>query len=371
MTTEILAACSPGEVRVAVRGPDGLLDYGIWRPGAPDGVGDLHRGRVIARVPAMAGAFVALVDSEGFLPDSAGAAVLTAGDHVGVRVVRAAQGGKGPRLAADPDPLAADGPVRLIRRGPGAVERLALRYPDATVSIDDAAVAAALRTALSDRLRVVRAAFDDEIESEAAALGEPSYALPGGAAMHVSPTPALTAIDLDLGSATSARASKTAAQLAANIALIPALARQIRLRELGGAILIDFGGLASRRRPALRPALEAALATDPMTPRCLGFTVLGLAEIVRPRVHPPLHELLRGPHAAALAALRACEDASRANPGRTPRLIAAPSLVAALELDAVALADFARRTGHSLALTADPALGAAAAPPWRCAWSGA
>ena len=59
MTLRILAACSPGEVRVAVLRDADLLDYAIWRPGAPDGVGDLHRGRVIARVPAMAGAFVA------------------------------------------------------------------------------------------------------------------------------------------------------------------------------------------------------------------------------------------------------------------------------------------------------------------------
>jgi len=51
--------------------------YAIWRPGAPDGVGDIHRGRVIARVPAMAGAFVALDGAEGFLPDSDGGAAKT------------------------------------------------------------------------------------------------------------------------------------------------------------------------------------------------------------------------------------------------------------------------------------------------------
>ena len=42
MTPRILAAGSPGEVRVAVLREDELLDYAIWRPGAPDGVGDLH-----------------------------------------------------------------------------------------------------------------------------------------------------------------------------------------------------------------------------------------------------------------------------------------------------------------------------------------
>src|SRR5579875_801853 len=49
----ILAETSPGEVRIAVVDGTGMLvDFAIWRPGRPDGVGDLHRGRVIARVAA-------------------------------------------------------------------------------------------------------------------------------------------------------------------------------------------------------------------------------------------------------------------------------------------------------------------------------
>ena len=115
---------------------------------------------------------------------------------------------------------------------------------------------------------------------------------------------------------------KMAAHLAVNRAVLPALARQIRLRNLSGAILVDFAGLPARRRAALAPALHAALAEDPLRPRLLGFTALGLAEIVRPRVHPPLHELLAGPHAAGLAALRriatevACAAASDAGAAR-------------------------------------------------------
>ena len=85
MTTRILGACSPGEVRVAVVRDEMLMDYGIWRPGAPDGVGDVYRGRVIAKVPAMAGTFVAVGDAEGFLPDSDGGAGLSDGDGVTVR----------------------------------------------------------------------------------------------------------------------------------------------------------------------------------------------------------------------------------------------------------------------------------------------
>ncbi len=70
----LVAACSPGEIRVAAVQDGVLVDYAIWRPGRPDGVGDVHRGRVTAVVPGMAGAFVALAGADGFLPDSAGAA---------------------------------------------------------------------------------------------------------------------------------------------------------------------------------------------------------------------------------------------------------------------------------------------------------
>ncbi|HEY3848622.1 MAG TPA: ribonuclease, partial [Acetobacteraceae bacterium] len=96
--TRILAAASPGEVRVAVLRGENLLDYAIWRPGAPDGVGDLHRGRITARAPALGGAFVALDGADGFLPDTEGGKAASEGIVLGVRVTRAAQGGKGPRL---------------------------------------------------------------------------------------------------------------------------------------------------------------------------------------------------------------------------------------------------------------------------------
>ena len=134
MTLSILAACSPGEVRVAAVRDGALLDYAVWRPGRPDGVGDLLRGRVSARVPAMAGVFVVLPGgADGFLPDSDGGAGLSDGIIVGVRVTRAAQGGKGPRLTANRVSPVPPGPPALLARGPGAVERLAALHPDAPV----------------------------------------------------------------------------------------------------------------------------------------------------------------------------------------------------------------------------------------------
>jgi Ribonuclease G/E len=98
------------------------------------------------------------------------------------------------------------------------------------------------------------------------------------------------------------------------------------------------------------------LAEDPVRPRLLGFTALGLAEIVRPRVHAPLHELLSGPHAAGLSALRAAVQRIEAAPGKRFVLRACPQVARALQDDSEALAELERRTGQSLILRSDPSL---------------
>ncbi len=360
----IVVSASPGEIRVAALLGDRLVDYAIGRPGAPDLVGDLYRGRIIAQVPAMAGAFVALGVAEGFLPDSAGAKGRGVGDAVLVRVVRAAQGGKGPRLgavtAAEAAGLAASGPPERLRAGPSVVEHVAALFPNAPVEIDDPALLAALRPVLGGRAVAAPASFpggfDDALEEEIAALGTPVAALAGGGALRIHPVPALTAIDLDAGGASAVRAGKLRAQVALNLGAIPELARQIRLRNLGGAILVDWAGLPIGKRALLGPALAAALAEDPLRPRLVGFTGLGLAEILRPRVRAPLHEVLAGPHAAGLAGLRAAAREVAARPGWVPRLRASPAVAAALVADAGALAAFARVAGRAVVLEADPAL---------------
>lgn len=364
MTFRILAASSPGEVRVAAERDGTLVDYALWRPGAPDGVGDLYRGRVIARVPAMAGAFVALGGAEGFLPDSENPRHLTDGAPLGVRITRAAQGGKGPRLTAaltaEEQHLADSGAPGLVRRGPGAVERLAAQYSEAPVLVDDPALLARLRPVLGGRLTRAAPVFDDALEAAVAALAEPEVVLPNGVRVSIHPTPALVAIDMDAACAVAERGGKAERHFALNRGALPGLAAQIRLRNLSGAILIDFAGLSGRRRSSLGSALAEALSTDPLRPRLLGFTALGLAEIVRPRICPPLHELLRGPHAAGLAALRAVMRQASADPGRIPAVRAAPGVVRALRDDPVALPELAHRLGRPVALRSDPALAAEA-----------
>ena len=353
MSASIRVVTSPGEAQIAVVDDNRLLDYTLWRPGAPDGVGDIHRGRIIAQVPAMAGAFVALNGAEGFLPDSEGAKGLTAGTILTVRITRAPQNNKGPRLTArlDQEP---PGSVALIRRGPDPLTRLATLYPGAPILVDDANLAAS--PGLAHRVSVEASLFDDDIADAIDALSRPVVELPGGASLSIWPTPALIAIDVDAGGALAGSGGARARHEALNRAALPALASQIRLRNLSGGIVVDLAGLSPRKRAALGPDFTAALANDPLRPRFLGFTALGLAEIVRSRIHPPLHELLSGPLAAGLAALRAVMAEYNRDPRAMLAVRANPGVVSALQADPAALPDLIRRTGRGATLRSDPSL---------------
>ena len=354
----ILAEASPGEVRTALLLGGRLTEAWVERPARPDGVGDLHRGRVVAISTAMSGAFVALPGNEtGFLPESAASAprqpikqAMQEGQVLGLRVTRAAQAGKGPRLSAlltDAEAAliaaAPPGAPRLVARGPCAVQRLAARYPQAVLRVTGAGLVARLRVTLGDRVQAQHGAvFDEEIEGEFAALAESAVALPGGGVLHIQTTRALTALDVDSGGAGDglARFNETA---------LPEIARQIRLRNLSGAILLDVAGLSAKRRHALLEPLRAALAPDRLA-RLVGLTGLGLVEMVRDRVHPPLAEILNTQLAEGLAALRQAARDAAARPAQRLMLEARPDVIAALRDLPGALDDYTALTGHGLEL---------------------
>jgi hypothetical protein len=294
----------------------------------------------------MAGAFVALSSAEGFLPDSEGAKGLNQGSVLKVRITRAAQGSKGPRLTARVPKDAAIGP------GPNPVQRFAAAWPEAAILVDDASIAGTT----GHRATVVPNALDDDTAEAIDALARPEIAVPCGARLSIWPTPALVAIDIDGAGALAGRESARTRHETLNRSVLQALAAQIRLRNLSGAIVVDVAGMPARKRASLAPDFAAALAPDPLRPKFLGFTALGLAEIVRPRIHPPLHELLSGPLAAGLAALRGVLSEFDRNPRAMASIRAHPSVVSALQDDAAALPDMLRRTGRAVMLRSDPSL---------------
>src|SRR5260370_598301 len=96
---------------------------------------------------------------------------------------------------------AGGGPLDHATRGPGPAHRGGDRHAAAPVLGDDAALRAALRPRLGERLASTRKAFDEVVADQVAELAAHAMTLPSGARFHVHPTPALTAIDVDGGAA--------------------------------------------------------------------------------------------------------------------------------------------------------------------------
>lgn len=106
--------------------------------------------------------------------------------------------------------------------------------------------------------------------------------LGGGGSLSIETTRALTAIDVDSG---------RGAPLAANLEAAEEIARQLRLRNLGGAVVVDFVTLKSgAERDQVLGRLAVALAADPTPSQVVGWTRLGMVELTRARRGPSLAE---------------------------------------------------------------------------------
>ena len=112
--------------------------------------------------------------------------------------------------------------------------------------------------------------------------------LPGGGNMMIESTRALVAIDVNTGADTS-----PAAALKLNIAAARDLPRQLRLRGLGGQIVIDFAPISKKDRAILDQVIKAAFKAEGEA-HLAGWTSLGLYELTRRRDRLPLSALAFG-----------------------------------------------------------------------------
>ena len=119
-------------------------------------------------------------------------------------------------------------------------------------------------------------------------LLQPETGLPNGASMVIEPTRALIAVDVNTGPDTS-----PAAGLKANIACVRDLPRQLRLRGIGGQIVIDFAPFPKKERQILEQSLRAAFRNDGRDVSLAGWTPLGNFELTRKRDRMPLKLMLR------------------------------------------------------------------------------
>jgi len=179
------------------------------------------------------------------------------------------------------------------------------------------------------------AGWDDVIEQARTGIVEF-----GGGTLRLSPTPAMTLIDVDGGLSPAELAAVGAAEAA----------RAIRRLGIGGSIGIDLPTVAGKP-----PRQAAAAAIDEHLPQPFERTAVngfGFVQIVRPRIRPSLLEIWSDRAAAESRALL-----RRAASGSGPRrLVAHPRVVAVLEQNPPWIDALARQIGGAVTLRSDPSL---------------
>jgi ribonuclease E/ribonuclease G len=214
------------------------------------------------------------------------------------------------RLALDIQP-----PADLSSRVPGERDPIAhaLRDHGATleeVIIDDRTMARTLQDQmdrLGEKIRVrwhngSMPAFDiDDVAGQIDTALAQRIALESGVEVLFEPGETLCAVDVDSAGAGGRQGRAPRRPVEVNLEAAPAIAQQLRLRNIAGAVVIDFVTMRSAYdRDKVQAALAEALAADPVPTQIYGFTRLGLFELTRARRGPTL--------AAQLEALEKSDD---------------------------------------------------------------
>jgi ribonuclease E len=123
----------------------------------------------------------------------------------------------------------------------------------------------------------------------------PRVDLPSGGYIVIEPTEALTVIDVNSGSFTQSATSRETV-LWTNCEAATEIARQLRLRNIAGVIVVDFIDMDSRRDQLLvLEHFNKALAHDKARPQVVQLSELGLVELTRKRQGQSLYEIFGHP----------------------------------------------------------------------------
>ncbi len=148
------------------------------------------------------------------------------------------------------------------------------------------------------------------IEDEIAKVQSRRVELKGGGSIVIEQTEALVSIDVNSG---RYRKQKSAEQTAyeSNMEAAAEIARQLRLRDLGGLIICDFIDMRNaRHRKAVEKAFRAAVKTDRARSRILGISRFGVVEMTRQRMRPSLQSAtyLACPHCGGMGFVKSHES---------------------------------------------------------------
>lgn len=228
-----------------------------------------------------------------------------------------------------------EGPPRLLEAAPSLEAQLAAIVRDVSP-----------RGGLAAR-QVADAAEDEAVET--------LHDLPGGGSLAIEPTRALTAIDVDLGDRKGGDSKRVARQ--ANLAALAEAARLLRLKGLGGLVVIDLVG---RGHDGAALLAAARLAFGPDNPGVAIGPVgrFGTMELSIPRRSAPVLERLRDAQGLtdltlAHRLIRRIDAEAAANPGSRLAARCAPAVAVAAAPLGQRLAE---RIGARFAILPDPAL---------------
>ncbi len=349
MTEDILINCTPQETRVGVMQAGVPQELHIERAANRGLVGNIYVGRVARVLPGMQSAFIEIgLERAGFLhvadiweerpqPNDARGKpiekILSEGQSRLVQVIKDPIGTKGARLSTQISIagrlvvyLPQDPHIGISQRIEDETERQLLRDKlqqllpaDETGgfiirTVADTATDAELRadieylrklwhgirgrafTSPAPTLLYQDLLFDlhnveDEIERALARRVE----LKSGGYLILDQTEAMTTVDVNTGGYVGNRNFDDTI-FKTNLEAAQVIARQLRLRNLGGIIIIDFIDMESTdHRAAVLAELNKALARDKTRITVNGFTGLGLVEMTRKRTRESLEHVLCEP----------------------------------------------------------------------------
>ncbi|TAM97494.1 MAG: ribonuclease E/G, partial [Rhodanobacteraceae bacterium] len=179
-----------------------------------------------------------------------------------------------------------------------------------------------------------------QIETQIESAYDRNVRLPSGGSIVIDPTEALTSIDINSARATKGSDIEDTA-FHTNCEAAVEIARQLRIRDLGGLVVIDFIDMEStRHQREVEEKLRNALKVDRARVQIGRISRFGLLELSRQRLRPSLeestqivcprcdgHGRIRGIESLSLSALRLIEEhAMKENTGQV--LVQAPTRVA-------------------------------------------
>ncbi len=210
--------------------------------------------------------------------------------------------------------------------------------------------------------------YEYDIESQLQSIHTTRAKLKSGGYLDINPTEALISVDVNSGRSTSERNVEETA-VKTNLEAAAELGRQMRLRDLGGLIVIDFIDMyQGKNRRAVERAMKDALKSDRAKIQMARISSFGLMEMSRQRLRPSMAEttssqcprcegtgMVRSPESLAIEAVRVLEKEAAGGNYRELRLSVHNDLaVYMLNHSRQHITDIEKQSGVEITIKVDP-----------------